>query len=175
MSLLRWAARHREVVDSIVLVAPFSDPAVRVPDVPTTLLLGTCDADARSTGAGYLAAAHRSPGRTQPSWRRVVRGANHDFYNATLVKVRSNDAAGDRRAACVKARRVRADAQQSFLARIASDHFSHTLAAGPAAAWRAPGSVVRTRRRAERRPDRSDRLSELGSPRAGASGRAPGR
>jgi len=61
-------------VKAVVVVAPFFDPSETVPDVPTTLILGTCDKDTGTTGAGYLTAA-RTGVRTAASWRLVVRGA----------------------------------------------------------------------------------------------------
>jgi large repetitive protein len=140
MNVLEWAGAHTGAVRSVVLVAPYFDPAQTVPDVPATLLLGTCDRDTGTTGAGYLTAA-RTATRTAPSWRLVVRGANHNAYNRTLVRLRMDDAA-HAKGACAKAKRPTAAAQQSFLARVAGDHFAHTLLGAPAAAWRLPGTAL---------------------------------
>ena len=53
-NLLRWAGANRATAGAIVLVAPLFDRSVAVPDVPTAMLLGTCDGDTALTGAGYL-------------------------------------------------------------------------------------------------------------------------
>lgn len=138
-NLLRWAAANRPAVGAIVLLAPLFDRSVAVPDVPTALLLGTCDDDTGRTGAGYLAAARRSAGRTQPFWSLTMRGANHNFYNRTLVRLRDDDAAGAR-GRCARSRRPKATGQQAFLVRIAWDHLTRALLAAPAAPWQLSGA-----------------------------------
>jgi dienelactone hydrolase len=139
-NLLRWAAANQAAVGAIVLVAPLFDRSVPVPDVPTAMLLGTCDDDTGRTGAGYLATARRSPGRTQPFWSLTMRGANHNFYNRTLVRLRNDDAAGAR-GRCARSRRPKATGQQAFLVRIAWDHLTRSLLAAPAAPWQRPGAT----------------------------------
>lgn len=139
---LDWAASRSSLVDSVVLVAPYFDPAERVPDVPTTLLLGTCDGDTGIRGAGYLRAARASTARTAASWRLVVRGANHNGYNVTATTV--GDDAASKKGACAKAKRPKPAAQRAFLARVATDHFARTLLGAPAAVWQLPGARIRT-------------------------------
>ena len=141
LNVLNWAERNAAAVKAVVLVAPFFDAAetATVPDVPTTLLLGTCDGDTGTTGARYLIAA-RAQARTAPSWRLVVRGASHNAYNRTLVRLRNDDAAG-RKGACATARRPKATGQQAFLARVASDQFANAMLGAPAAAWQSPSAT----------------------------------
>ena len=69
-----------------------------------------------------------------------MRGANHNGYNRTLVRLRNDDAAGAK-GACARARRPSASSQQAFLARVAVDHLSHAMLGTPAAAWQAPGAA----------------------------------
>jgi dienelactone hydrolase len=139
-NLLRWAGANRATAGAIVLLAPLFDRSVAVPDVPTAMLLGTCDDDTGRTGAGYLAAARRSAGRTQPFWSLTMRGANHNFYNRTLRRLRDDDAAGAR-GRCARSRRPKATGQQAFLVRIASNHLTRALLAAPAAPWQLPGAT----------------------------------
>ena len=137
LNVLDWAAAHTGAVKSVVLVAPFYDPSEKVPDVPAALLLGTCDGETGSSGAGYLTRAIRQ-GRTTPSWRLVVRGFNHNNYNRTLVRIRNDDAQTDKRARCARSMRPKATGQQAFLVRVATAHFAHTMLAAPGDAWQLP-------------------------------------
>ena len=98
------------------------------------MLLGTCDGDTALTGAGYLRAARRSAGRTQPFWSLTMRGANHNFYNRTLRRLGDDDAAGAR-GRCARSRRPKATGQQAFLVRIAANHLTRALLAAPPAPW----------------------------------------
>ena len=148
-NLLRWAGANRATVRAIVLVAPLFDRSVGVPDVPTAMLLGTCDGDTALTGAGYLTAARRSAGRTQPFWSLTMRGANHNFYNRTLGRLRNDDAAGAK-GRCARSRRPKATGQQAFLVRIAWNHLTRALLAGAAGALAAPRRDVGEPLRAER-------------------------
>ena len=91
MNVLRWAKGGS--VRSVFLLAPFFDPAQRVPDVPATLLLGTCDFDTHQDGAGYFSALKGKP-RTTPAYQLTLTGANHNFYNQTLVALKKDDAGG---------------------------------------------------------------------------------
>ena len=139
LNALDWAGKNTALVKSVVLVAPFFDPSETVPDVPTTLILGTCDRDTGTSGAGYLSAARTST-RTAPSWRLVVRGANHNSYNATLVRLRMDDAS-EAKGRCARAQRPRATGLQAFLGRVAGNQFANTLLGAPAAPWQLAGAT----------------------------------
>jgi len=142
MNALRWA-KGRATVRSMLLLAPFYDPTVGYADVPTTLVLGTCDGDTRLSGAGYFSAATRSGGRTGPAWRLQVTGPNHNYYNRTLVALRNDDAAptsAARPGSCTKQRRPAAGTQQAWLASVVRDHFTNTLLGAPAASWQQAGA-----------------------------------
>jgi dienelactone hydrolase len=144
MNVVRWAT-GRATVRSALLVAPFFDPAVALPDIPTTVLVGTCDGDTRLTGGRYITAARRAGTRATPAWRLAVARANHNFYNRALVRLRLDDAREDPPAgtvACVPARRPTGAQQQAFLASVARDHFGATLLGAAPAAWQDLGAAV---------------------------------
>lgn len=130
LNVLRWASGNA-TVKSAFLLAPAYDRAVRPLNVPTTLVLGTCDGDTGLDGAGYL----RSSRLQSPAWKLTVGGANHNFYNRTL---RDDDAAptrGETKRNCRKGARPTARAQQDWLARVAADHFAYTLLVTRPKAW----------------------------------------
>lgn len=145
MNAERWS-RGRAGVRSVFLLAPAYDAGVRPANRPTTLVLGTCDGDTGDDGAGYPAAARRL-GQASPWWQLSVTAANHNDYNATLVRLGKDDATsaeaglGDR---CAPAARPGPAAQQAFLAQVAADHFRRTLLGAAPAAWQAPGVVSAT-------------------------------
>lgn len=131
LNMLRWGKTHSP--KAVVLVAPAFDASQRIPNVPTTVLLGTCDGDTGNQGARYVTAAAARP-RTAPVVQLTLTGANHNFYNQTLVRLRQDDAA-DMKGACAPAKRLRTPAQQAFLARIAVDQLSSALLGTTPAPW----------------------------------------
>ena len=102
MNVLRWAKGWK--VSSVFLLAPFFDKAQRIPNVPATLLLGTCDFDTHQDGAGYFSALKGKP-RTKPAFQLTLTGANHNFYNQTLVTLKNDDAEGQK-GRCAKPMRL---------------------------------------------------------------------
>jgi hypothetical protein len=106
------------------LLAPV--PGARLVDVPTAVVVGTCDLDTGTTGRRYLDRARRRGTRRRPIFELTLRRANHNFYNRTLARLGDDDAAGAT-GRCRKARRLRARAQQRWLARAAGDFFAVTL------------------------------------------------
>ena len=131
MNVVRYAGARTPT--SIFLLAPFFDAAQRLPDVPTTVLLGTCDGDTGLTGAGYVAAAAKRK-RTSPVVQVTLARANHNFYNQTLVAAKLDDAAGGK-GPCADGARLSGQQQQAFLRRVAVDHFVSALLGKPAPAW----------------------------------------
>ena len=138
MNVLDWS-RGKKAVQSVFLLAPFHDPAKRIGNVPTTLLLGTCDGDTRLEGAKYFAAL-RGKARTAPAYQVKVAGANHNYYNQTLVREKADDAAGSTKPGCGQADRMSASAQQTFLTRLTRDHFRVAQLGANQAAWMKPPS-----------------------------------
>ena len=131
MNVLRWAEGWK--VSSVFLLAPFFDKAQRIPNVPATLLLGTCDFDTHQDGAGYFSALKGKP-RTKPAFQLTLSGANHNFYNQTLVTLKNDDAEGQK-GRCAKPLRRTGAAQQAFLQQVVLDHFGNSLLGSDAAAW----------------------------------------
>ena len=131
MNVLRWAKTKN--VRSMFLLAPFLDPAQRVPDVPATILLGTCDFDTRQDGARYFTALRGKP-RPAPAYQLTLTGANHNYYNQTLVALKQDDAEGQK-GRCAKPNRLTGRAQQAFLARVVADHFDTSMLDATPAAW----------------------------------------
>jgi len=131
MNVLQWA-RGKKAVESVLLVAPFHDPATRVGDVPATILLGTCDGDTGLSGGKYFTAL-KTQTRTAPAFQLTVTGANHNYYNQTLASLRADDA--PQRTGCRPSQRPPAKAQQAFLARVSVDHFTVGVLGAPAVRW----------------------------------------
>ncbi|MCK9248339.1 MAG: hypothetical protein M0P31_05095 [Solirubrobacteraceae bacterium] len=118
---------------SLLLLTPTGDGG-RVPaGVPTTVVLADCDGDVGDEGAAYLRAARR---RTPaPRLLQVtLRGANHNFFNRTLARSGFDDAPLEVRR-CRRSRRLRAPAQQRWIARVAATHFAVTLRSAPRPTW----------------------------------------
>jgi dienelactone hydrolase len=132
LNVLDWG-RAKRTVRSVFLLAPFHDPKQRIADVPATVLLGLCDGDTGLAGAKYVTAA-RGTARTTPVYQLTLAGANHNYYNQTLARLRADDAPAGR-ASCSPAKRLAASAQQAFLARVAVDHFTVAMLDAPAVAW----------------------------------------
>lgn len=131
MNILRWGNAKRP--QAVFLVAPFFDAAQRLPDAPSTVVLGTCDFDTGRAGAGYVTAAAKRP-RTTPVFQLTLSGANHNYYNQTLVALRKDDA-DSQKGRCAKPNRLTGPAQQAFLARVVTDHFGSWMLDAPPAAW----------------------------------------
>ncbi len=132
MNVLRWSKTQN--ARSIFLLAPYFDKAQRIPNVPATLLLGTCDFDTNQDGAGYFSALRGRP-RTQPAYQLTLTGANHNFYNQTLVTLKKDDAEEQQSRRCAKPLRLTASTQQAFLQQVVLDHFGNSLLGADAAAW----------------------------------------
>ena len=97
------------------------------------MLLGTCDGDTGRTGAGYVSAAAK-PSRSASVVQLTLRGANHNYYNQTLVAQRRDDSRGAT-GACAKPKRLTGPAQEGFLRTVAVDHFVASMLGATAAPW----------------------------------------
>lgn len=120
----RWASTHPEV-RSLFLLAPFYE-RIPLPNVPTTVALGSCDGDTLKTGAAYVDRARKDPDRTAKLVKITIAGANHNNYNRTLVKLGSDDTTSGK-PTCKRTARPKPRAQQDLLVKMATDHFAATL------------------------------------------------
>jgi dienelactone hydrolase len=131
MSAVDWATGKRAVA-SLLAVAPFHDASTRIGDVPATVVVGTCDGAAGLSGARYFTAL-RGTARRSPAYLLTLVRATHNNYNRTLVRLRLDDPAYPRR--CPPARRLTAPQQQSWLTRVARDHFRVSLLGASVVSW----------------------------------------
>lgn len=150
MNVLVWS-KGKTAVRSVYLLAPFHDPAARIGNVPATVSLGTCDGDTGLTGAKYFTAL-RGDARAKPAYLLTLVGANHNFYNQTLVRLAKDDLPVGR-AGCGAGERLGAKEQQAWLARVAVDHFTVSMLEATEPAWMSasPPQVVHRQRVAVRR------------------------
>lgn len=126
-------ARGKGPVSALFLLAPVAQGAV-LPDLPSAIVLASCDGDTGRMGRTYLRQAERQSGRRTPVVLARLAGANHNFFNRTLARLGADDApTGVPR--CRPARRLGAGAQQRWLDRAASDFFAATLRGARRPAW----------------------------------------
>jgi dienelactone hydrolase len=147
---------RRPGVVSLFLLAPISLGA-RLPDLPTAVVLGTCDGDTGREGRAYLKQARRQSQRQRPVFQVLLERANHNYFNRTLSRRRIDDAPLNLKR-CRPSRRLRARAQQRWLRHAAADFFAVTLRKARRPAWlrragnrpprRVYGLPVRVRRHA---------------------------
>lgn len=121
---IRWSRRHDEV-RSLFLLAPYFGPRP-LPPIAVTVAVGTCDGDTGNDGLRYVARARRASDRPSPLVQLTVSGANHDYYNTTLVAAGDDDTP-PRTPGCQPARRATPAQQQAWLARVATAHFRASL------------------------------------------------
>jgi hypothetical protein len=129
----REIARGRGPVGALFLLAPVAQGA-QLPDLPTAIVLASCDGDTGPMGRAYLEQARRDPSRRRGVFLARLEGANHNFFNRTLVRLGADDAPTER-PRCRPSRRLRADAQQRWLDRAAGDFFAATLRGARRPGW----------------------------------------
>jgi dienelactone hydrolase len=151
-------AARRRGVRALFLLAPVAS-RLDVPDVPLAVAVGTCDGDTGDAGEVYFERARRNAGRRSAAFLVTIERANHNFYNRTLSRLASDDAAGQ--PGCRPRRRPTPGEQQRWIAGAAADFFASTMRAARRPAWlrvgaRAPrrtyGLSVVVRRTARRAP-----------------------
>jgi trimeric autotransporter adhesin len=126
-------ARGRGPIRALFLLTPVAQGAV-LPDLPTAIVLASCDGDTGPMGRTYLRQARRQGNRTRPVVLARLEGANHNFFNRTLAQLGADDApTGTPR--CRRPRRVTAGAQQRWLDLAAADFFAATLLGARRPAW----------------------------------------
>jgi dienelactone hydrolase len=131
-------ARGRGPIDALFLLTPVAQGAV-LPDLPTAIVLASCDGDTGPMGRAYLRQARRQAGRTRPVALARLAGANHNYFNRKLAQLGADDApTGLRR--CRRPQRMTARAQQRWLDMAAADFFAATLRGARRPAWLRPGT-----------------------------------
>jgi dienelactone hydrolase len=126
-------ARGRGPISALFLLAPVAQGAV-LPDLPTAIVLASCDGDTGRMGRAYLKQARRRPDRRRPVVLARLEGANHNYFNRKLAQLGADDApTGVPR--CRPPRRLRSRAQQTWLDRAAADFFAATLRGARRPAW----------------------------------------
>jgi len=146
-------AAGRGPVRAAFLLAPVARGG-RLPDVHAAVGLASCDGDTGAEGRRYLRRATRTPDRSRPVFLVDLLGANHNFFNRTLVRLDHDDAvrAGPD---CRPRRRLRGAQQMRWLDRAAGAFFARTLLGAPRPRWmrrggRPPARVHGRRARVER-------------------------
>jgi dienelactone hydrolase len=131
-------ARGRGQIKALLLLTPVAQGAV-LPDLPTAIVLASCDGDTGTMGSAYLRQARRQPDRTRPVVLARLEGANHNYFNRKLAQLGADDApTGVRR--CRRRQRLPAPAQQRWLDGAAADFFAATLRRARRPAWLRPGA-----------------------------------
>ncbi|HEV2874012.1 MAG TPA: hypothetical protein VGW14_02590 [Thermoleophilaceae bacterium] len=131
-------ARGRGPIDALFLLTPVAQGAV-LPDLPTAIVLASCDGDTGPMGRAYLRQARRQEDRVRPVVLARLEGANHNYFNRRLAQLGADDApTGTRR--CRRPRRLPARAQQRWLDLAAADFFAATLRRARRPAWLRPGA-----------------------------------
>ena len=126
-------ARGRGPLRALFLLTPVAQGAV-LPDLPTAIVLASCDGDTGPMGRVYLQQARRQPDRTRPVVLARLEGANHNYFNRKLAQLGADDApTGTPR--CRRPRRLTAGAQQRWLDLGAADFFASTLRGARRPAW----------------------------------------
>jgi dienelactone hydrolase len=121
-------------VRSLFLLTPVFG-GVRLPDLPSAIVLSSCDGDTGLRGREYLIRARRDSTRRRRVFLAKLERANHNYYNRTLARLRDNDAP-PRCAGSL----LRPGAQQAWLDRAAADFFAATLGGASRPAWLRPGA-----------------------------------
>ncbi len=126
-------ARGRGPIRALFLLTPVAQGAV-LPDLPTAIVLASCDGDTGTMGRTYLRQARRQEDRTRPVVLARLEGANHNYFNRRLAQLGADDApTGLPR--CRPPRRLSARAQQRWLDLAAADFFAATLRGARRPAW----------------------------------------
>jgi dienelactone hydrolase len=139
--IVRWASAGRTAqVTSLLLLEPTFDSAdpPTLPDVPVTVVMGSCDGDVGTQGSRYYARATADRSRRAPAFKLVLAGANHVFFNSTWSALGRDDGASVQKPSCTRGR-LTASQQRSWLVPIAADVFEQARGTRTAA-WMRRGS-----------------------------------
>jgi hypothetical protein len=136
-------ARGRGPIRSLLLLTPVAQGAV-LPDLPTAIVLASCDGDTGPMGRTYLQQARRQENRTRPVVLARLEGANHNYFNRKLAQLGADDAPTGR-PECRRPRRLTAGAQQHWLDLAAADFFAATLRGARRPGWLRLGAPLPNR------------------------------
>jgi dienelactone hydrolase len=125
-------ARGRGPLNALFLLTPVAQGAV-LPDLPTAIVLASCDGDTGPMGRAYLQQARRQEDRTRPVVLARLEGANHNYFNRKLAQLGADDAPS--RPSCRRPQRLPARAQQRWLDLAAADFFAATLRGARRPTW----------------------------------------
>jgi dienelactone hydrolase len=120
-------------VRSLLLTPVFG--GIALPDLPSAIVLSSCDGDTGPAGREYLVRARRDQARSRGVFLARLERANHNFYNRTLSRLGENDAPPG----CAGSL-LRPGAQQIWLDRAAADFFAAPLRGAQRPAWLTPGA-----------------------------------
>jgi dienelactone hydrolase len=126
-------ARGRGPIDALFLLTPVAQGAV-LPDLPTAIVLASCDGDTGPMGRAYLRQARLQEDRVRPVVLARLEGANHNYFNRKLAQLGADDAPTGR-PRCRRPQRLPARAQQAWLDRAAADFFAATLRGARRPTW----------------------------------------
>jgi dienelactone hydrolase len=136
-------ARGRGPIDALFLLTPVAQGAV-LPDLPTAVVLASCDGDTGPMGRTYLQQARRQEDRTRPVVLARLKGANHNYFNRKLAQLGADDAPTGS-PGCRRPQRLSARAQQHWLDLAAADFFAATLRGARRPTWLRVGAPRPTR------------------------------
>ena len=126
-------ARGRGPIRALFLLTPVAQGAV-LPDLPTAVVLASCDGDTGPMGRTYLRQARRQQDRTRPVVLARLEGANHNYFNRKLAQLGADDAPTGR-PSCRRPHRLPARVQQRWLTLAAADFFAATLRGARRPSW----------------------------------------
>jgi dienelactone hydrolase len=126
-------ARGRGPIRALFLLTPVAQGAV-LPDLPTAIVLASCDGDTGPMGRAYLRQARRQEDRTRPVVLARLEGANHNYFNRKLAQLGADDAPTGR-PRCRRPHRLAARHQQGWLDLAAADFFAATLRGARRPTW----------------------------------------
>ena len=131
-------ARRGNHVDSLFLLTPVEE-GVPLPDLTTAIVLARCDGDVPGQGRRYFERASHS-GRDRPVFLIRLEGANHNWFNQTLVKLGRDDGEFARPGGCRRGERLGPRPQQRWLDKAASNFFAATLLKKAKPVWMRGGT-----------------------------------
>ncbi len=134
---VRFARSGRYPVASLLLLAPIYTH-VRLPDVPTTVVLAECDGDVHGQGRGYLTDAEAQRSRKSDVFQLTLERANHNYFNSTLAQIHADDGPFGYGRHCRKSERLKPPAQQHWIDTVASEYFASTLDKSRRPRWMKP-------------------------------------
>lgn len=136
---VRFARAGSYPLSSLFLLAPIYQH-VKLPDIPTTVVLAECDGDVHGQGRGYLNDATKQRGRTEDVFQLTLERANHDYFNSTLAALGADDGRFGYGRHCGNGQRLKAKAQEHWIDVVSSSWFGSTLEGRGEPDWMTPAA-----------------------------------